>query len=73
MLDIGGGSGIYACSLVAHHPQLCATVFDQRPVDYEKLFYRGDKLRLTTRLRRRRSPIPFEVLPQIASKGKQKT
>jgi len=33
MLDIGGGSGIYACSLVAHHPHLCATVFDQRPVD----------------------------------------
>jgi GntR family transcriptional regulator len=46
---------------------------DQRPVDYEKLFYRGDKLRLTTRLRRRQSPIPFEVLPRIASKGSQKT
>jgi predicted O-methyltransferase YrrM len=33
LLDIGGGSGIYACSLVAHHPHLRATVFDQRPVD----------------------------------------
>jgi len=33
LLDIGGGSGIYACSLVAHHPHLCATVFDQPPVD----------------------------------------
>jgi hypothetical protein len=33
LLDIGGGSGIYACSLVAHHPHLHATVFDQRPVD----------------------------------------
>ena len=33
LLDIGGGSGIYACSLVAHHAQLRATVFDQKPVD----------------------------------------
>jgi predicted O-methyltransferase YrrM len=33
LLDIGGGSGIYACSLVARHPHLCATVFEQRPVD----------------------------------------
>jgi len=33
LLDIGGGSGIYSCSLVAHHPHLCATVLDQRPVD----------------------------------------
>ena len=33
LLDIGGGSGIYACSLCAHHPQLKATVFDQSPVD----------------------------------------
>lgn len=41
---------------------------DQAPVDYEKLFYRGDKLRLTTRLRRRPSPIPLAALPQIVSK-----
>lgn len=33
LLDIGGGSGIYSCSLVAHHPHLRATVFDQPPVD----------------------------------------
>ncbi len=33
VLDIGGGSGIYACSLVAQHPHLRACVFDQRPVD----------------------------------------
>lgn len=33
LLDIGGGSGIYACSLVAHHAGLRATVFEQSPVD----------------------------------------
>ncbi|HEY6168785.1 MAG TPA: methyltransferase, partial [Verrucomicrobiae bacterium] len=33
LLDIGGGSGIYACSMAAHHPHLHATVFDQSPVD----------------------------------------
>lgn len=33
LLDIGGGSGIYACSLVAHHAGLRATVFEQAPVD----------------------------------------
>lgn len=33
VLDIGGGSGIYACSLVANHPQLRATVFDQASVE----------------------------------------
>jgi 3-hydroxy-5-methyl-1-naphthoate 3-O-methyltransferase len=33
VLDIGGGSGIYACSLAAHHPHLAAAVFDQAPVD----------------------------------------
>jgi predicted O-methyltransferase YrrM len=33
VLDIGGGSGIYACSLVARHPHLRATVLEQRPVD----------------------------------------
>src|SRR3989441_1121317 len=33
LLDIAGGSGIYACSLVAHHPQLKATVFEKPPVD----------------------------------------
>ncbi len=32
-LDIGGGSGIYACSVVAHHPHVKAAVLDQSPVD----------------------------------------
>jgi GntR family transcriptional regulator len=42
---------------------------DQRPVDYEKLFYRGDKIRLSTRLRRRSSSLPLEVLSRIAPKN----
>ncbi|MBX7123954.1 MAG: hypothetical protein K1X42_17645 [Opitutaceae bacterium] len=33
LLDIAGGSGIYACILAAHHPQLSATVFERQPVD----------------------------------------
>jgi len=33
VLDIAGGSGVYACSLVAHHPHLSATVFEKPPVD----------------------------------------
>lgn len=33
LLDIGGGSGIYACAIAARHPHLCATVLDQAPVD----------------------------------------
>ncbi len=33
VLDIAGGSGIYACSLVTHHPHLTATVFEKPPVD----------------------------------------
>lgn len=33
LVDIAGGSGIYACSLVTHHPQLSATVFEKPPVD----------------------------------------
>jgi len=32
LLDIGGGSGIYACAIVARHPHLRATVLDQPPV-----------------------------------------
>jgi GntR family transcriptional regulator len=43
---------------------------DRRPVDYEKLFYRGDKIRLSTRLRRRQSPLPLEALPGIAAKSR---
>ena len=33
LLDIAGGSGIYACSLVAQHPHLTAAVFEKPPVN----------------------------------------
>lgn len=33
LLDIAGGSGIYACSIAAHHPHLQATVLEKVPVD----------------------------------------
>jgi predicted O-methyltransferase YrrM len=33
LLDIAGGSGIYACSLAAHFPDLRATVLEKPPVD----------------------------------------
>jgi len=33
VLDIGGGSGVYACALVARFPHLRATVLDKPPVD----------------------------------------
>ncbi len=33
VLDIAGGSGIYACCLVAAYPHLRATVFERAPVD----------------------------------------
>ncbi|HUR57779.1 MAG TPA: methyltransferase [Opitutaceae bacterium] len=33
LLDIAGGSGVYACALVAQHPHLEATVFERPPVD----------------------------------------
>jgi predicted O-methyltransferase YrrM len=33
LLDIAGGSGIYACTIAAHHPHLAATVFERPPVD----------------------------------------
>jgi len=32
LLDIAGGSGIYACSLVTHHPHLTAAVYEKAPV-----------------------------------------
>ena len=32
LLDIAGGSGIYACGLAAHYPALTATVFEKPPV-----------------------------------------
>ena len=33
LLDIAGGSGIYACALAARHQHLRATVFEKSPVD----------------------------------------
>ncbi len=33
LLDIAGGSGIYACAITARHPHLAATVFERPPVD----------------------------------------
>jgi len=33
LLDIAGGSGIYACALAAHYPALQATVLEKPPVD----------------------------------------
>ena len=33
LLDVAGGSGIYACALVARHPHLRAAVFEKPPVD----------------------------------------
>jgi SAM-dependent methyltransferase len=33
LLDIAGGSGIYACAIVANHPHLEAAVFEKPPVD----------------------------------------
>ena len=33
LLDIAGGSGIYACSIAGHHPGLSATVLEKPPVD----------------------------------------
>ena len=33
LLDIAGGSGIYACALAAHWPELRATVLEKPPVD----------------------------------------
>ena len=33
LLDIAGGSGIYACCIVAAHSQMQATVFEKAPVD----------------------------------------
>lgn len=33
LLDVAGGSGIYACALVAHNENLSAAVFEKAPVD----------------------------------------
>lgn len=33
LLDVGGGSGIYSATICAAHPQIRATVLEQKPVD----------------------------------------
>jgi SAM-dependent methyltransferase len=33
LLDVAGGSGIYACAMVARHPHLRAAVYERPPVD----------------------------------------
>jgi len=33
LLDIGGGSGVYACSILTNHRSLTASVFEKSPVD----------------------------------------
>ena len=33
LLDVAGGSGIYACAIVARHPHLRAAVLEKPPVD----------------------------------------
>ena len=33
LLDVGGGSGIYAAAFLAHYPHLNATIFEKPPVD----------------------------------------
>jgi SAM-dependent methyltransferase len=33
LLDVAGGSGIYACSLAAHFPEVTGSVLDKAPVD----------------------------------------
>ena len=33
LLDVAGGSGIYACAIVARHPHVRAAVFEKPPVD----------------------------------------
>ena len=44
LIDIGGGSGVYACALAANFPALEVTVLEQEPVDAiarEKIAERG--------------------------------
>jgi predicted O-methyltransferase YrrM len=33
LLDVAGGSGIYACAMAARHPHLRATILEKTPVD----------------------------------------
>jgi O-methyltransferase len=50
LLDIAGGSGIYACALVARYPHLQATILEKPPVDriaHRLLLARGFAQRIT--------------------------
>lgn len=53
VLDIGGGSGVYACALIANQAGLDGIVYEQAPVDAiarEKIVLRGlaDRVRVET-------------------------
>jgi len=53
LLDVGGGSGVYACAMAANFPKLEATVLEQAPVDgiaRRKIEERGlsDRVKVTT-------------------------
>lgn len=53
LLDVGGGSGVYACALAANFPSLDAVVLEQAPVDTiarEKIEERGlgERVRVET-------------------------
>lgn len=44
LLDVGGGSGVYACNIVEAHPHLRAAVLEKKPVDAvarERIAQRG--------------------------------
>lgn len=58
-LEIREGSPILLIERVSY-------TLGQRPVDFERLHYRGELIRLTTRLRRRPSPISLDELAGIA-------
>jgi predicted O-methyltransferase YrrM len=54
VLDIAGGSGIYACALAAHYPHLKATVLEKPPVDaiaQKSIAARGVSDRVTVAVR----------------------
>jgi SAM-dependent methyltransferase len=64
LLDIAGGSGVYACSLVAHFPGLDATVLEKPPVD--RIASRAiEKRRFSDRVR----VVPGDVLTEPLPAG----
>jgi predicted O-methyltransferase YrrM len=65
LLDIAGGSGVYACALAAHNPHLRATVLDKPPVDRiaaAAIARRG----LTSRVSVHASDMLVDPLPSVA-------